>query len=226
VEQLTGGGGRHILFKHREGTRNKAALRPGLDVRGEGGYIVVAPSLHESGNIYQWEASSRPGEVALAEAPDWLLELVRPTNGQVKESAPPVEGEISEGGRNDTLTSLAGTMRRRNFSKAATVQALLEENRTRCNPPLPEGEVRKIADSVARYDPPSGTASGEGEQIFKWPELQPLPEKLPAVEPFTSDLLPEAFRPWVSDVAERMQCPPDFAAVASLIALLRWWGGK
>ena len=61
VEQLTGGGGQHILFKHREDIRNKANLQPGLDVRGEGGYIVVAPSLHESGNSYHWDAASRPG---------------------------------------------------------------------------------------------------------------------------------------------------------------------
>ncbi len=52
-----------------------------------------------------------------------------------------------------------------------------------------------------------------------WPEPQPLPRGLPAVEPFDYDLLPDVFRPWVKDIAERMQCPPDFPAVAAMATL-------
>ena len=153
AEQLTGGGGRHILFIHRKGVRNKTGLRPGLDVRGAGGYIVVAPSLHESGRKYEWEVSSRPGEVDLAAWPDWLLGLVRPTNGQIKETAPSVEGPIFEGRRNETLTSLGGTMRQRGMGETTIVAALLVENEQHCKPPLSEDEVRKVAASVVRYKP-------------------------------------------------------------------------
>lgn len=52
-----------------------------------------------------------------------------------------------------------------------------------------------------------------------WPKPQPLPDELPKVEAFTLELLPEALRPWIADVAERVQCPPDFPAVAAMIAL-------
>ena len=49
---------------------------------------------------------------------------------------------------------------------------------------------------------------------------QPLPlPDLPAVAPFDYDLLPESFKPWVRDIAERLQCPPDFVAVAAMVAL-------
>ena len=64
VEALTGGGGRHFLFKTPEGVTiyNTAGhLGPGLDTRGAGGYIAVAPSIHPSGRAYDWEASSEPG---------------------------------------------------------------------------------------------------------------------------------------------------------------------
>lgn len=47
---------------------------------------------------------------------------------------------------------------------------------------------------------------------------QPLPDELPPVEPFPIDALPDAFRPYVADVTERMQCPPDFVAVPMLVA--------
>jgi putative DNA primase/helicase len=51
------------------------------------------------------------------------------------------------------------------------------------------------------------------------PDPTPLPNALPKVLPFEADLLPEALRGWVADIANRMQCPPDFPAVAALVAL-------
>ena len=47
---------------------------------------------------------------------------------------------------------------------------------------------------------------------------QPLPPELLPVERFPLLALPDAFAPWVQDVAERMQCPPDFVAVPMLVA--------
>jgi putative DNA primase/helicase len=54
---------------------------------------------------------------------------------------------------------------------------------------------------------------------IEWPEPKPLPADLPAVPPFNFACLPESFRGWVEDIAERMQCPPDFPAVGAMIAL-------
>jgi hypothetical protein len=80
VEALTGGGGRHLCFAPPAGRqiRNKQcwAEFPGLDIRGDGGYIVVAPSLHRSGRPYEWEAFSHPDDVPLAPLPDAYLELL------------------------------------------------------------------------------------------------------------------------------------------------------
>ena len=53
----------------------------------------------------------------------------------------------------------------------------------------------------------------------EWPEPQTLPAGLPQVEPFELGLLPNVFRPWIEDIAERMQCPPDFPAVSAMVAL-------
>jgi len=76
VEAITGSGGRHILFAYPEDAElllsKSNALGPHVDSRADGGYIVVAPSLHRSGSEYTWEASSHPDDTELAPLPDWI----------------------------------------------------------------------------------------------------------------------------------------------------------
>jgi P4 family phage/plasmid primase-like protien len=62
-------------------------------------------------------------------------------------------GAIIEGGRNDTLASRAGYMRRGGMNQEVITAALLAENRSRCHPPLSESEVRTIAKSIGKYQP-------------------------------------------------------------------------
>ena len=80
VEVLTGSGGRHLYFAWPDGVeiRNDQAgrLGPGLDVRGEGGQVLAPPTLHPSGPAYDWEASSHPDDTPLAQAPQWLIDLL------------------------------------------------------------------------------------------------------------------------------------------------------
>lgn len=82
VEAITGGGGRHLIFRYPPLTgatlaNSAGQLGPGLDIRAQGGQIVAAPSVHpETGARYEWEASSRPGEVPIADPPRWLLDLL------------------------------------------------------------------------------------------------------------------------------------------------------
>lgn len=55
------------------------------------------------------------------------------------------------------------------------------------------------------------------EQV--WPDPKPIPRGLPSVDAFNLDFLPNALKPWVGDVSERLQCPPDYVAVAAIVAL-------
>lgn len=59
-----------------------------------------------------------------------------------------------------------------------------------------------------------------------WPDPMPLPDALPPVAAFDFDLLPNALRPWLYDIAERVQCPPDFPAVGAMISLAAVVGRK
>lgn len=52
-----------------------------------------------------------------------------------------------------------------------------------------------------------------------WPEPKPLPNGLVPVPPFRLEFLPESIAPFVGDVSDRMQCPPEFVAIAALVSL-------
>jgi len=153
AEAITGGGGRHLYFRHGGGPVPKNLAR-GIDLKGDGGYIVAPPSIHASGKAYQWDCiAGAKALLTLAEPPTWLLDFVAPArNGSRAESmGAPGSEEIPKGRRNNHLTSLGGTMRKRGMTREAIEAALLEENRLRCEPPLPEAEVRRVAASVASY---------------------------------------------------------------------------
>jgi len=84
---VTTGKGRHIYFRHPGGTiRNFARRLPGLDLRGDGGYVVAPPSVHESGRRYEWEI--KPSQVDLADLPDWLAALIHGDESQAPEPTP------------------------------------------------------------------------------------------------------------------------------------------
>jgi hypothetical protein len=140
VTALTGGGGRHLFFRHPGGeVRNSAGkLGAGLDTRADGGYIVAPPSVHASGGAYRWHEGRSMGEVPLADPPSWLLALL--SQHHRKEQVPPAAlalGVIREGSRNATLASLAGGMRRRGMSEQQLLAELRLINTDRVEPPCP-----------------------------------------------------------------------------------------
>jgi putative DNA primase/helicase len=149
----TGSGGLHLYYRMPGlDVRNSAgAVGPGIDVRGNGGYVVAPPSRHASGNPYRWQDAWHPSRVALGDVPDWLLKKMVP--GSARTGAAPLPRIIREGMRNTWLASGAGTMRRRGFGEAAILAALRVENRERCDPPLADRELERIAKSIDRYAP-------------------------------------------------------------------------
>lgn len=145
------GNGEHWVFAHPGGTvRNFTKQLPGLDLRGDGGYFIAPPSRHANGAIYEWLI--RPEDESPAECPVWIRELLA-TAPAHSTSAPPISDRIPAGERNSTLTSLAGSMRRRGMTEAEIYAALASVNENRCHPPLSDDEVAQIAQSIARYEP-------------------------------------------------------------------------
>ena len=155
VECRSGGGGRHLYFAHPGALlRNKVGLAPGVDLRGDGGYVVAPPSLHASGARYVWVRDRRPEMADLAPLPDWVL---RQAIEQPARLGHPIahwrrlvrEG-VREGARNNTVASLAGHLLRHRVDASVVTEVLLCWNRVRCQPPLMDEEVVSVVESIKR----------------------------------------------------------------------------
>jgi hypothetical protein len=147
-------GGEHRYYRPPSGVeiRNDQSCKigPHIDVRGTGGFVVCPPSIHASGKQYRFLDAS----VTVATLPAWIVERLTvraPMPVPTVQDSPQVK---VKGSRTNSLVSLAGTMTKRGMSLEAIMAALLAENTAKCDPPLPEAKVRKIAaDIVERYPP-------------------------------------------------------------------------
>jgi hypothetical protein len=145
--------GRHAILAHPGvPIPSKAGIAPQVDVRGDGGYIVVPPSIHESGTPYRWDDENGMGlDLPPAPLPEQLLELIKdkapaPTN---EATGPGLPETIPEGTRNNTLTSYAGKLFRKGMGHDEVLEECLAVNRVRGAPPLPHDEVETIVNSIA-----------------------------------------------------------------------------
>ncbi len=146
----TGGGGVHLMYRHPgHPVPNVVRLRPGVDIRGDGGYIVAPPSLHKSGKRYEWIV---PLNGNLAPLPDDILQEIRKRNprGPLTEI---VQG-VEEGKRDVSATRLIGSLLAHypEGEWESVCWRLVEAWNAQNKPPLPLEQLRKCWDSITRRE--------------------------------------------------------------------------
>lgn len=146
---VTGRGGLHMLYRIDGEVRCSANPKLGVDVRGDGGYIVAPPSIHPNGTQYAWERDPRKHEIAEADGNVMaFIEFVQGKKDDESNKALSVPGEIESGGRNNTLFKMACSLQSKGLSNSAILAAVMAENAEKCNPPLPQSEVRRLVESA------------------------------------------------------------------------------
>jgi P4 family phage/plasmid primase-like protien len=165
--------GTHHYFKYISGVgSNQGVLAKGIDVRGDGGCIVVPPSI-VNGKPYVVETGSFE-EARETIAPEWLQKALESSRQAKKTFTLPAV--IPEGTRNSTLMRHAGSLLARGATEEIMLVALGKVNQERCTPPLPDEEIEEIARYVGQKEPsnvwrgmpPGSEASGSvpsGEQV-------------------------------------------------------------
>ena len=141
-QSITGRGGYHLLYMSASTHKNRVGLYEGIDIRGDGGYIVAPPSIHPNGRKYEWEQG--PDEIAIAQADRRVADFLKGTVPvkQEKQDVPPME-KIPEGCRTDAMVRLVGRLKGDGLTDGAIRAAVREENEKLCVPPLTERELEK-----------------------------------------------------------------------------------
>jgi putative DNA primase/helicase len=166
LQALTGSRGKHFYFAHPgKPVRNGVELLPGLDIRGDGGLVVAPPSIHVSGNRYEWDGLEEFADMPILPAPAWLLELIYGKRANGEKARFDLPAELTEGERNDTLHRYACSLRGSGggLEPAEILNAVLAVNRSRCKPPLDDSEVQSLVESACRHEKGKGRrASAKG----------------------------------------------------------------
>lgn len=146
---ITGRGGYHLYFKSDTEIKNRAGIIDGIDVRGEGGYVVAPPSIHSNGRRYEWEYD--PEEYDLAKADNTVNYFLSQTSDKYSThfTMPAI---VKSGERNTMVFRFACMMQAKGASDGAVLAATMSENQSKCNPPLEEAEVRQIVESALKYE--------------------------------------------------------------------------
>jgi hypothetical protein len=141
----------------------------------------------------------------------------------VKESAGPngnrvdpqwIFSGIPEGRRNVELYRYSSSLRSRNVP-LVEAQVLIAAAAKDCKPEYPADEAITILKRAFREYPSGSNGAKESD----WTKPQELPPLLPEAPAFPTEMLPGGLRPWLEDIAERMQVPLEVPAAAALVAL-------
>ena len=206
------GNGKHIYLKNTAdiSIRNSASLiGGGIDIRGDGGYVVSANS--KTKQIY--EAIGNLDNIA--EAPKWLLDIIKDKAKKEVVELNTEDGLIPNGQRNESLTTLAGGMRRIGLNEQMISAALLKVNPEIFQQPLPDNEVMNIAKSISRYEPDSDRIKKMTVEVPKLVDhLRPVENSY--VNPFFQGSFLER---WVNFSQTRNDSPPAYHEMGGLMVL-------
>jgi putative DNA primase/helicase len=148
VTVKTGSGGTHYYFQYPVNMvigNYVSKLGKGIDIRGEGGQVVVPPSIHPNGTPYEWINS--PETTEIASAPKWILDGLKTTS---QEEYTPLGGELEKGSRNSSIYHQSLLLAR----SGATAELIFPAMRSWCNSTgnddIPDQEIQDTIQSAIK----------------------------------------------------------------------------
>jgi hypothetical protein len=180
VLSMTGGGGVHALYKNNADccVPNKVGLLEGVDIRSDGGFIVIPPSTHVSGGTYRWRNS--PFDHEVAEMPIWLRDLLTTPKHNNGDRTGRVTGEQIlaglKGGERDDKTFQFLRKARRGILTQDELEAVALMIQERCDSgdhPFTKEEALKCARSAYSFEEFPGQPVENGLEIWDCDDPEP-----------------------------------------------------
>ena len=230
LRSATGGGGRHLFYQHPPGLAipSMRGLLPGIDIKSDGGYVILPEGRHKSGVPYRW---INLDVLSPSPLPPDIVSMImnRPTGSTgVYTSAGGFDiscvlSGLPQGERNDAIFRFCCWLRRqyRNDRDFVIGNAIMAN--ARCVPPMSEQELRQCVESAFKQDHDALRSNA-----LLWTQIINTGSGWDAPLPLvTNDNLPtfpiEALPPPVADMAlavtEANQVPVDLPAIMGLAAL-------
>ncbi len=175
---ITGRGGYHYFYHDTSTVRNRTGIYEGIDIRGDGGYVVAPPSIHPNGNTYEWEQD--PMLYPLAEASGAVFDfLVGPVMKDPETIPFEIPEQIPDGQRTTQWSNWYAANRLRGLSDEAIRAAVKAENEAKCVPPLTDQELEKeVFPALTRYQKGTAPYNRDFSRRSNWNE-QPVIKKGP-----------------------------------------------
>jgi len=149
LRTITGSGGRHLFFKYTEGLGNKVDKERAIDIRGEGGFIVLPPTKHPNGKFYQWDGKAPETIDNLPALDESFAEQFTNAEGHTDALKMSDYLKISSGSRNDSLHRVACSLLNKHNEEEA-FQLLTAVNNS-YDPPLPQREMETVFKSASAF---------------------------------------------------------------------------
>ena len=189
---VTGRGGMHYYFRVDREVRCSANPALGVDVRGDGGYVVGAGSVHPNGRAYEMQDWLEDVPVAVADDNVYaLIEHVRPRRPRRESGAQRAFGlpeRVPRGCRHDTLVRYAASLRGRGMPDDVVEAMVCHANATRFEPPLPASEVAGVVAWACSMGPGHDGTGSFVDGVTASPSLPPEDDPVP-LEAY-ADLIP------------------------------------
>jgi replicative DNA helicase len=230
LRSATGGGGRYLFYHHPLGfvIPGVRGWMPGIDIKSDGGYVILPEGLHKSGVPYRWlnwevqAPTELPADIA-----KMILDRPAVSSGGYTSAGgfdiACVLSGLPQGERNDAIFKFCCWLRRQYHDDWHFVLANADMANARCVPPMSQQEVRQCVESAFKQDHDTVRSNA-----LLWTQTintsggwdDPLPlvtnDNLPA---FPIEALPPVLANMALAVTEANQVPVDLPAIMGLAAL-------
>ena len=149
-------GGEHLYFIADEPFDCSTNADKGVDIRGDGGYVVAPPSVHPNGGVYEWDMHI--DDYGIPKADKSVLSFIRKLQAARKGEPFKLPDEIKQGERNDVLFKLACSMQSKGDDDDVIHAYCIAVNQARCRPPMSNSEVDTVVSQALKYQ------KGEGKK--------------------------------------------------------------